>query len=393
MSPTANAMPVLTGGAAMLVLLTLAPAATGQDAVPRHQARRPDTYPTPFSRVRGLRELTTGIVLVTDWIEERVVAVDIAKGAATIIGRVGSGPREFRLPARLLPYRGDSTLLVDVGNQRFAVIGPDLGIHRTVPALAGRRRYPVTPGGVDDAGRCYFGIPPWMLGPDAPPGDSVDVARWDPRSDEVRILVRIQGAERPSWQKEGRPRMVPGIPMVGFAPQDAWAVAPDGRLAVVRAGDYRVEWRDVTGAVRRGPSYAYPAPPVADADKRAFVLAFIQSTPISGRGPDGGLGHTPADFQTAEHVAQQVRTNEFAERHPYFRAGGAWIAPDGVLWVERSVPAGAAPLLDGFDGDGRLVRQVALPPGRRVVGLGRSTLYAVVTDADGLEMLERYRVD
>jgi hypothetical protein len=69
------------------------------------------------------------------------------------------------------------------------------------------------------------------------------------------------------------------------------------------------------------------------------------------------------------------------------------MAPDGALWVERSVAAGAAPVLDVFDQEGRLVRQVTLPAGRRLVGFGRGVLYAVAADDDGLETLERYRAN
>jgi hypothetical protein len=372
--------------------LTAAPAAPAvAQSVPRIEVRRLDAHPEPFSRVRGLRELGTGVVLVTDWIEERLVAVDLAAGTQTAIGRVGGGPQEYRLPAQLLAVPGDSTLLVDVGNDRLAVIGPDLAIHRTFPARTDARRYPVTPRAVGSDGRIFFAIPPWFLREGAPPGDSVDVAAWDPRSDDVDVIGRLKGHEPPSWQREGRPRLTPGIPMVGYAPQDAWAVAADGRVALVRAGDYHVEWRATNGQVLRGPSYAYERLPVTDADKRAFVAAFLQSSPMSGRGPDGGMGHTPGEFQTAERVAQAIRTNEFAERHPYFRPGGAWVAPDGALWVERSVPAGAALVLDVFDDGGRMVRQVILPAGRRLVGVGREVLYAVAADPDGLETLERYR--
>jgi len=35
--------------------------------------------------------------------------------------------------------------------------------------------------------------------------------------------------------------------------------------------------------------------------------------------------------------------------------------------------------------------QVELPPGRRLIDLGRGTLYAAAVDADGIERLERYR--
>jgi hypothetical protein len=60
--------------------------------------------------------------------------------------------------------------------------------------------------------------------------------------------------------------------------------------------------------------------------------------------------------------------------------------------VERSVSATVAPLWDVFDASGLLVRRYQAPNGRRLVALGRETVYAVVQDADGLERIERYRL-
>jgi hypothetical protein len=376
------------------VSLALLPAAvTAQSVVPRVRAERMAVFAETFSQVRGVRELSSGKVLVTDWVEERLAVLESAGGSAIAVGRVGSGPQEYRLPAQLLPLPGDSTLLVDQGNARLAVVGPDLTIRRTMPARAGGAPYEIAPRGVDADGDLYFVIPPWTMGPNAPTGDSADLARWDPRRDNVVVVARLKGAERPSWQREGRPRRTPGIPMVAFAPQDAWAVAPDGRIAVVRAADYHVEWLHPDGAIQRGPAYAYPPLPVTEADKRAFVRTFLESSPMSGRGEGGGLGHTPAEFRSPERIEEAIRTNEFADRLPYFRAGGAWIASDGGLWVERSAPHGGEPVLDVFDEDGTLRYQVLLPRDRRVVGFGRGVLYAVMTDTDGLETLERYRLN
>src|SRR5687768_13476942 len=76
----------------------------------------------PFSQIRGIRELSDGRVLITDWIEERVVLIDAAFARATNLGRTGAGPDEFRLPSALFPMSGDSTLLVDMGNQRLIVV-------------------------------------------------------------------------------------------------------------------------------------------------------------------------------------------------------------------------------------------------------------------------------
>ncbi|NOT09038.1 MAG: hypothetical protein HOP28_12635 [Gemmatimonadales bacterium] len=288
--------------------------------MPRTLAERTAAFPEPFSRVRGLRELSNGVVLLTDWIEEKVFAVDFGKGSATPIGRVGSGPREFRLPGRLVPLPGDSTLLNDVGNARLSVIGPDLAIHRSIPAQRPGAAYSMSPRGVDAAGRFYFEIPPWSQGPAAPKGDSVDIVRWNPRGNAIEGVGRVKGSDRPSWQREGKPRLTPGIPMVMFGSADGWAVLPEGRVLIVRSGDYRIDCLAGGASIGAGPPYAYPQLPVTDADKADAVATFLQDSPMSGRGPNGGLGHSPA--ASKEEVAAMVKTNEFATHHPYFRAGG-----------------------------------------------------------------------
>jgi hypothetical protein len=83
---------------------------------------------------------------------------------------------------------------------------------------------------------------------------------------------------------------------------------------------------------------------------------------------------------------------DWAEFKPPFTPGGVTVTPEGELWVPASQPAGAqGALYDVFDGRGERVRQVRLPEGRRLVGFGQGTLYAVHKDADDLEWLERYR--
>lgn len=160
----------------------------------------------------------------------------------------------------------------------------------------------------------------------------------------------------------------------------------------MRSVDYHVEWLTLGGASTRGPAVPYRRRPVTEADKTAFVRAFLARSPMSGRGEDGGIGHTPSEFQSPQAVAEMVRTNEFAAVLPPFEPGGAWVGPGGTLWVERSTPAADAPELDVFDRQGRRTAQVALPAGREVVGFGTRTLYAVVADDVGLQTLERYAI-
>jgi hypothetical protein len=77
---------------------------------------------------------------------------------------------------------------------------------------------------------------------------------------------------------------------------------------------------------------------------------------------------------------------------PPFEASQIRFAPDGSLWVQRYVKHGAPTVVDVFDREGRLVRQVAYPAGRRFLGFGIGVVYLVHKDADDLEWLERYGI-
>ena len=77
---------------------------------------------------------------------------------------------------------------------------------------------------------------------------------------------------------------------------------------------------------------------------------------------------------------------------PAFRAGGVRVSPDGEMWVERYVAAGAAPTFDVFDGNGQLIKRVILPQSRRVVGFGEGAVYVTRVDEFDLLWLERYKL-
>jgi hypothetical protein len=68
------------------------------------------------------------------------------------------------------------------------------------------------------------------------------------------------------------------------------------------------------------------------------------------------------------------------------------IAPDGLLWVERYMPPGQAPIIDLFDRSGQKRAEVLVPIDRRVIGFGSGVVYLARVDDMGLEWLERYRL-
>lgn len=335
-----------------------------------------------FSSLRGVRELSTGQLIVADWIEERIYLVDLDAGTSSVRVTVGEGPEEIRLPSGLIPLAGDSTLARDAGNARLSVLGPDGRIVRTLraeqPGVSGTR-------GIDAEGGLIFAVPPWSRTAASLQDDSVQVVRWRPGGGDPQPLVIIQGTRR---RKDQSPSREARLPMVGFASRDGWVVSSDGSLVIVRGGDYSLERVSPDGSSISGPSYASPPRPVSEADRLDFVRRFVDNSPVSGRGPDGGLGHAPS-MSESELVALTERT-EFSEVHPFFEASRVLAAPDGAVWVGHLPDLDGITVYDLFNRSGVRVGRVQLEGERYVASVGTRGVYVVHTGPLGLQSLERY---
>jgi hypothetical protein len=341
------------------------------------------TLAEEFSAIRGVRELPDGRLLVSDYIDQRVVLVDLDRGTVVVRVTKGSGPHEARLPTRLVRALGDSTLLVDLGNNRIQVLD---GLGRVVRSIPAEHQGVMGVRGVDVGGALYYAVPGWAEGEAALPNDSVRIVKWNPHTDALTTVVAVQGEHLRSDIRQ--PAMTPRIPIIGYAALDSWVVTEGGVVKIVREGGYRVESRAPGAAPVIGPSYAYPTRAVTPADRVAFVQRFNDTSPTSGKGENGGMGYSAA--LNPEELAVMTRGTQFAERHPMFDAGAVLAAPGGRLWVGRPVEAGKPVLYDVFDDAGRRVNAVELPPGRRVVAVGRQSVHAVAETETGIQHLERY---
>lgn len=338
-------------------------------------------FPEPFDRVAAIRELVDGRLLVADVAGRSVSLAGFDDGELSPVGREGSGPREYGFPRNLLPLPGDTTWIVDPIQRRFLVVGPDGRPVSTIP-------FPEDAGlgdfrGTDEQGRVYYQASPFRLG-DAPPEtmpDSAPVVRWDraARFDTVAMAKLPATSTQTSDGGGARIMMRRAQP---FAAADAWTVARDGRVAVARVADYRIEWYGGDAPVR-GLAIQHEPVAVSQADRDEVIEAMS-----SGRGTIrvtiGGGRSVPAPPPPSEDDI------DFPEYKPPFVANQVFAAGDGSVWVQRSGPAAAAPQYDVFDGRGELVRRVVLPADARVVGFGRGAVYVSRTDDDGLQWLGRY---
>jgi len=382
----------LGGGAAILLLLV--PAAPAQTP-PRTLGRPTAELAEPFTRVAGVRELRDGRVIVLDAQDQSIHLVDLRSGATAPIGRQGDGPGEFRLPLYLYSLPGDSSAVFDmVRPNGLLVITPDgkAGGIRPITGAEGGLVTRVNVDATDGVGRSYGKA---NIGRTLS-GDSIEIVRLDPRSGrwEKVGMVCNKGISdlHPEWgcgrgavpaaQPAGPVRMTGGP--TPFITTDQWAVASDGRIAVVSADPYRVTMISPNGAHRVGP--VLPAPPIRLTEAHKAVWLVDSRKPVATISSNGS-----GQSVTSYRPSRLPEPTEWPNRLPAFLMKAVTFSTDGTLWVQRTTAdATAPPTYDLIGPVGTVLSRVVLPARTRLVGFGTATVYLMRIDEDDLEYLQRY---
>ncbi len=392
---------------ATIALAVVLPA-TAVAQVPVRTLAAPDARSAEsFTAVTGFRELRDGRVLVSDARDQRLVALDLRSGAVTSVGRVGAGPAEWGRVSRLHAMAGDSTLMSDPTNDRFLLIlpdgkpGPTFRIDDTSPAAYG------TLVGLDARGRMILERErPTVGDPRAGSTGIVDILRYDRATTRVDTLARLAIPKGEFSGVRTRPGgMLESFTNLPLAPRDVSAVsavARGGRLAIVRADGYRVEWIAADGARVTGARAAASGIRVTTAEKQAYVDAQLRPGAIITRVQDadrlagaaaGAGSNRPPGGAIAIPRGTIDPNMTWPEIKPPFVAGAALVAPDGRLWVLRTrAHDDPIPSFDVFNEAGVVVERVRIPARTRLIGFGRTAVYLARTDDDDLVTVERYRV-
>ena len=341
----------------------------------------------PRGSIAGIRVLPGGSVLVADGAESRLVRLSPDLSRATVLGREGQGPDEYRQPDALFALPGDSTLMTDLGNGRLAVLAPDGAIVRTAPiAREGEdgSMLLVLPQGTDAEGGVWFAS---RGGPRAGLEDSLQVRRLDPATGTVETMARLAPPPVSHSSSGGEGRQEERVMPVPFGPEDAWAVGPGG-LAIARAEPYRVERVRPDGSRIAGPQVAWEPVEIRRADQEEWLAALSGGLMVMVT-EENGVRST--NFRRGGRPpGMDIDAFDWPDRKPAFAPRGAAVDFAGRLWVRRHVRAGAPALYDVFGSDGQLSGQVELPPGRRLVGFSRDYLYLSRTDELDFQWLEKY---
>lgn len=372
------------------------------------------TFEEPFSSVGvgTVRELSDGRLIVADPRDKVVQRIDLRTGQAVAIGREGAGPAEFGMPMRVLAAPRDTTLLFDPLNTRYLVIGPDakpISTFRTeseTPAGAGG------PGGgrimmggglsaraTDARGRLYGEGSPLSMDAEGRPkaADSAAVVRYDRGTRRLDTLTYVKlpamniqmsgGANNQSIRIGGANPLTP---------RDEWTVFPDGRVAIVRASDYHIDWIMPNGAKRSTPAVRYTPVRMSAAEirheegvrnaARAGQMSIMMTQDNNGARRTAQMGPPPG-------APPLEPLTDWPEVKPPFRPGMQSVIarPNGELWVRRTEAASAkGTLYDVFNAAGSVAYQVRIQDGWTLVGFGNGTVYTTRKDEDDLVYLQRH---
>lgn len=333
------------------------------------------TFAEPFTRITSLRELADGRMIVTDFVERRIMVGRFDGSPAAPVGRRGPGPREWSSARPIRALRGDTSLLVDAVARRWIRFVDTLVVGQISPDALVRRSI----GSADDAdtlGNVYARQP---LGDD--PRDSILVLRaalGDGKVDTL-VMMRSQTSLGPRGTDEEGNRLPVARP--AFATGEEFAAFPDGWVAIARLDPLRLDWISPDGRRIDGTPVGEPPLPVTDAEKERVRAENASVIEFFGRAT-GAI----REVMLAPYTV-------FPDELPPFEPGALVAGGDGLAYLRRLEPVGmSGARYDVFDRAGRRVGIMRLDTHSKLGLVSSRFRYVIRTDADSLQWVDRYAI-
>lgn len=349
------------------------------------------------------RILSDGRVLVNDLSNRRLLLLDATLQHGVIVADTTSRTAKAYgggLPW-MVPFTGDSSLLLDRITDAFLVVDPQGKVARIIrkpaavgPALGGVAGMPL---GFDRTGHLLFRAAPpvflslldpefvgdtLMVGP-----DSTAVLREDVATRRLDTLVMVQAARlRQAVTRRGNGLGGFGRPAINPIPAgDEWTVLNEGSVAILRVHDFRVDWVGTDRRIVQGPKIPAPLMRLTESMKVAIMdsVRARDSALAAGRG---------APMPNAPPRAY-VQPSDLPDYYPPFTMGSARADADGNVWVaeNRISSTPGSVVYDVISRAGGLIDRVRIPIRSTLVGFGPGVAY-VASFVGGTVQLARVRV-
>ena len=388
-----------------------------------------------LASVSMVQELSGGRVLVHDVRGRRVVFLDSSLKSIRVVAdnTILTGRAYANVTGGIIPTEGDSSFFVDPASLSMFVIEGDGTVGRVIAMPPGARGCFL--GGtsgrpmLDVSTHVVCRMPPEQhRGTVMDPGlhlpvpeiaDSSALVRFDLASRHVDTLTFLQTGKRPLRYVPDRECDWYIAPVINPLPLvDDWAAMHDGTIAVIRGGDYHIDWISPAGERQRSPRIQLPATRLSDSAKSAYldstkaVLARLQKRRSGTDAPapvcDPSAMHS-LSMSTQSDVTDDparmvsgsgraivpllfIPVEELPDYVPPFAPGSALADLKGRLWIRRLETVNGGSVYNVVDRDARTALRVVVPKGRVIAGFGQDgRVYTGVSEVDGVR-LERYRL-
>lgn len=368
-----------------------------------------------FGQIYNVRELADGKVLVNDGKNRRLVILDEKFANVTVIldSTVRDGVSYGARAQPLIPYLGDSTIMVDIASTSLQLIDPHGKFTRSISVPHARDLMLMglmgTGGtGVDPSGNLLYRGPQAQIMVPPPPGlitttviniaDRAPVLRanFETRTVDTVGKMKIFGAGQSVTTRSPQGAIRTTITMNPLTVFDDWAVLSDGTIAFVRGQDYHIDFVRPDGTQFSTAKIAFPWKALNDSTKTAYAEQYVAAANrqvAAQRAMVAQTSTTPQQMPTIEYKSAPI--TEFPDYYPVLRNGGTRADQDGNLWVSTTASTNAMQgesVYDVFNNRGELTQRVRVPSGRYISGFGKRGAIYLAVYVDGNYTLERARV-
>ena len=371
-------------------------------------ASTPDSFMAFNGPIRGqLLELKDGRLLVNDPRRRQVVMYSADLARHSIVADTASGARlRYGVDGvSIVPFRGDSIIMIDAASLSMLVLGPDgaavraMALPRPQEARYLVSAYPAGPllefgpPAFDGQSHIIY-VKKFALSPAArraqsggsgtPRDDSAAIVRFDvtTRVVDTAGAIALGGRQISTTTANGVVTLHMTVNPVAFV--DDWTVTADGRIALIRAGDFHIDWVDPGLNRSVSPRVPFEWQRLTDSDKVALV---------------DSVRAAEARDKTATEVIEPVRADQLADYRPPFagvsnRSGAPMADREGNIWIRpnaTSRQSGEA-VYDVIDPRGQITDRVQVPRGLTLVGFGRGVAYVTSRDDRAVPVLSRFSI-
>mgnify|MGYP006289858271 CR=1 FL=1 len=335
-----------------------------------------------FGQIAGIDVGADGRIYVIDQQAQEVRVFGPDGGYLNTIGQAGSGPGELSQAAGpVFVSPGDTVVVPDAMQQRIT-------LYTAAGEPAGSHQLPMT-----------AGIPiKWMETPDhdliqqamvmqLPGQQAVDqknlLIRREPTGEVVDTLLAMPIGESVSFTGN-----TPSITL--FEAEPMWTLDPEGRLYTGVNSEYSLKTYSPEGELTRIVRKPFEQRPVTDSDQAEFRRI------VEGLWREQGMPPEAMDMMS--------QALDFAEFYPAYAniLGG----PDGSLWVQRiqtpdeireaggtfDIQDMGSATWEVFDGQGRLLGTLEMPPRFTPLAFIDGDLYGVLRDDMDVQYVARMDV-